>query len=140
MVHSFREEFQKLWRKLERRPPRNAEQLHATILTGKLFAPELESLIARLNTRFGTRLKVVAVENTYFGSDIVVAGLVTGQDVRAVRDQIEGEFVILPSVALIKSDEPIMLHGTTGDELERELGLPLRVVDFAGFAGLLPGT
>jgi putative radical SAM enzyme (TIGR03279 family) len=136
MVRSFREEFQKLRRRLARRPPQNPARLYATILTGKLFAPELETLVSSLNANFGTRLKVLAVENTYFGSDIVVAGLVTGRDVLAVRDQIEGEFVILPSV-MFKSDEPVMLDGTTRDELERELGLPSPVVDFEGFAGLL---
>jgi NifB/MoaA-like Fe-S oxidoreductase len=64
---------------------------------------------------------------------------VTGRDVLAVRDQIEGEFVILPSV-MFKSDEPVMLDGTTRDELERELGLPSPVVEFEGFAGLLLGS
>ncbi|HEY1403966.1 MAG TPA: DUF512 domain-containing protein [Pyrinomonadaceae bacterium] len=136
MVRSFHEEFKKLWRRLERRPPQNPARLHGTILTGKLFAPELETLISRLNAAFGTRLKVLAVENTYFGSDIVVAGLVTGRDVLAVRDRIEGDFVILPSV-MFKSDEPVMLDGTTRDELERELGLPSPVVDSEGFAALL---
>jgi putative radical SAM enzyme (TIGR03279 family) len=139
MVRSFREDFQKLRRRLARRPPQNPARLHATILTGKLFAPELETLVSSLNANFGTRLKVLAVENTYFGSDIVVAGLVTGRDVLAVRDQIEGERVILPSV-MFKSDEPVMLDGTTRDELERELGLPCSVVDFENFAGLLLGS
>jgi putative radical SAM enzyme (TIGR03279 family) len=139
MVRSFREDFQKLRRRLARRPPQNPARLHATILTGKLFAPELETLVSGLNANFGTRLKVLAVENTYFGSDIVVAGLVTGRDVVAVRDQIEGERVILPSV-MFKSDEPVMLDGTTRDELERELGLPASVVDFENFAGLLLGS
>jgi putative radical SAM enzyme (TIGR03279 family) len=136
MVRSFREEFQKLRRRLARRPPQNPARLHATILTGKLFAPELETLISRLNADFGTRLKALAVENTYFGPDIVVAGLVTGRDVLAVRERIEGEFVVLPSV-MFKSDEPVMLDGTTRDQLEKELGLPTSVLDFEGFAALL---
>jgi hypothetical protein len=32
-----------------------------------------------------------------------------------------------------------MLDGTTREELERALGLPLRVLDFAGFSRLLLG-
>lgn len=140
MVRSFYEDFRSLRRKLESRAPHAAPaRLHASILTGKLFAPELEALTESLNARFATRLKVVAVENTYFGPDIVVAGLVTGRDVLAVREQIEGEFVILPSV-MFKSDEPVMLDGTTRAELESQVGLPLRVVDFQGFARLLLGS
>jgi len=43
---------------------------------------------------------------------------------------------IIPSAAF-KSDEPVMLDGMTHDDLERELKLPLRVVDFAGFGKML---
>jgi putative radical SAM enzyme (TIGR03279 family) len=139
MVRSFREEFARLTRGLGRRPPRDASSLRGTILTGTLFAPVLEDLVGRLNSRFGTRLKVVAVENRYFGSEIVVAGLMTGACVLAAREQFEGDFVVLPSAAR-KSDEPIMLDGTRLDELEKELGLHLRVLDFEGFARMVAGN
>ncbi|HKP71741.1 MAG TPA: DUF512 domain-containing protein [Pyrinomonadaceae bacterium] len=135
MVRSFYEDFRRLWRKLERRPPAEPGKLNATILTGKLFAPVLGDLIGRMNERFQTRLRVVAVENDYFGPDIVVAGLMTGKDVLAAREQIEGDFVILPSVAF-KSDEPVMLDGMTHEELQGRLGLPVRALDFENFGRL----
>jgi NifB/MoaA-like Fe-S oxidoreductase len=81
---------------------------------------------------------VVAVENDYFGPDIGVAGLITGRDVLAARARIGGDFVVLPSAAF-KSDEPVMLDGTTHEELERQLRLPARAVDFDGFARLVSG-
>jgi putative radical SAM enzyme (TIGR03279 family) len=136
MVRSFREEFARLLRRLEKTPPRDPRRLHGTILTGTLFAPVLAPLVGQLNERFGTRLRVAGVTNEYFGPEIVVAGLLTGRCVLAARDQIAGDFVILPDSAH-KSDEPIMLDGTTLDELERRLGLPVRAVDPAGFARLL---
>ncbi|MFN2597202.1 MAG: DUF512 domain-containing protein [Pyrinomonadaceae bacterium] len=136
MVRSFKDDFARLWRKLGGRPPRDARALSATVLTGKLFAPVLAPMLERLNERFGTRLKAVAVENDYFGPDIVVAGLMTGRDVLAARAQIEGDFVVLPSAAF-KSDEPVMLDGTTLGELREKLGLDVRPVDFAAFARLL---
>lgn len=133
MVRSFREDFARLLRRLEKRPPRAPASLGGTILTGTLFAPVLEGELGRLNRRFGTRLKAVAVENQYFGSEIVVAGLMTGQCVRAARDRVEGGLVVIPRTAH-KSDEPVMLDGTRLEDLERELGLPLRALDFEGFA------
>jgi putative radical SAM enzyme (TIGR03279 family) len=136
MVRSFYEDFRRLFRRLERHPPADASNLDGTILTGKLFAPVLQDLITRLNERFGTRLRVVAVPNDYFGPDIIVAGLITGRDVLAVRDQIKGSFVIIPNVAF-KSDEPIMLDGTRREELRNQLGLPLHVLDFDGIAKML---
>ncbi|HEX8284881.1 MAG TPA: DUF512 domain-containing protein [Pyrinomonadaceae bacterium] len=139
MVRSFREEFARLLRRVEKSPPPDAARLHGTVLTGSLFAPVLEELVGRLNERAGTRLKVVAVENRYFGSEIVVAGLVTGECVLAARGEFEGDFVILPSTAH-KSDEPVMLDGTRLEDLSARLGLPVRALDLAGFARLVAGA
>src|SRR5579885_2422739 len=132
MVRSFEEDFARLLRRVEKNPPRDAAQLHGTILTGALFAPVLAGSVKKLNGRTGARLKVVAVENRYFGPEIVVAGLMTGECVAAARGQIEGDFVVLPKTAH-KSDEPVMLDGTRLDELERRLGLEVRALDFEGF-------
>ena len=43
MVRSFREEFARLLRRIEKNGARDAARLHGTILTGTLFAPVLES-------------------------------------------------------------------------------------------------
>ncbi|HEX5707444.1 MAG TPA: DUF512 domain-containing protein [Pyrinomonadaceae bacterium] len=137
MVRSFEEQASRFLRRLERRPPTRAaaRKLHGTILTGTLFAPVLRRFVGRLNERFGTRLKTVAVTNEYFGPEIVVAGLMTGECVEAARGEMEGDFVLMPKSAH-KSDEPVMLDGTRLEDLEKRLGLPLRAVDFEGFAEL----
>jgi NifB/MoaA-like Fe-S oxidoreductase len=98
----------------------------------------LEELVGQLNERAGTRLSVVAVENSYFGSEIVVAGLLTGECVLAARERIGGDFVILPANAH-KSDEPVMLDGTRLDDLSARLGLPVRALDLEGFARMVSG-
>jgi putative radical SAM enzyme (TIGR03279 family) len=139
MVRSFREDFARLTRRLEKRPPRNAQRLHGPVLTGTLFAPILTQLIGSLNERFATRLSVVAVENQFFGPEIVVAGLMTGACVLAAREKLAGEFVVIPQTAH-KSDEPVMLDGTRLEELERQLGLPVHALDLEGFERLLAGT
>jgi putative radical SAM enzyme (TIGR03279 family) len=137
MVRSFHNDFQKLWRRLERRASlRPLEPLHATVMTGELFAPILKNLLDGMNERFGVDLNVVGVENRYFGGDVSVAGLLTGVDYLAAKHLIEGEFVIIPASS-IKSDEAIMLDGMTLAELERGLGLPIRPMDFASLATAL---
>ncbi|HEX7176230.1 MAG TPA: DUF512 domain-containing protein [Pyrinomonadaceae bacterium] len=138
MVRSFREEFARLMRRLEKTPPRDPRRLHGTIMSGALFAPVLSELINRLNERFGTRLRVAGVTNEYFGPEIVVAGLLTGRCVLAARDQIEGDFLILPDSAH-KTGEPVMLDGTTLDDLGRSLGLPIHAVNLDGFGAMLLG-
>jgi putative radical SAM enzyme (TIGR03279 family) len=139
MVRAFESDFNALWRRLARRQLKRqaVPPVHATIMTGTLFAPSLKRLIERLNTRFGTRLHVAAVENRYFGGDVSVAGLLTGGDFLAARDQLRGDSVIIIPRTAVKSDEPIMLDGMTLNDLEQRLGSPVRALDFDSFARLL---
>ncbi len=136
MVRSFENEMRALLRRLARRAPQNAKRINGTILTGELFAPILARLLAPLGEQFGTRLRVRAVKNNYFGGDITVAGLLTGADFLAARELVEGEFVILPSAA-IKADENILLDGMTLAGLEQRFGLPVYAFDFASFSNML---
>ena len=136
MVRSFANEFEALMRRLERKPLRNPERLHGTIMTGTIFAPVLGKQVERVNRRFDTRLQVVAVENEYFGGDVCVAGLLTGADFIAARDQVRGEFAIIPRVAL-KSDEPVMLDGMRFEEVQKQFTVPLYAFDFSTLAATL---
>src|SRR4029079_10217716 len=81
-----------------------------TIITGEMFAPILREGIQKYNALKGSKLHVLAVSNTYFGGDVSVAGLLTGQDLIKVRDEIVGDFAIIPA-SIIKSDEAILLDG-----------------------------
>jgi putative radical SAM enzyme (TIGR03279 family) len=99
-----------------------------SILTGEMFAPALRELIDRYNSLTGSMLNVLAVPNTYFGGDVSVAGLLSGQDILAVADQVIGEFVIIPRVT-IKSDEPIFIDGLRYDDLKERFPLPVYDLD-----------
>ena len=110
------------------------DSLHGTILTGEMFAPILREQIEKLNAVIGSRLKVLAVPNTYFGGDVAVAGLLTGQDFLAVKDKIVGDFAVIPKHT-IKSDEPILLDGMKFDDLKREFNVPIYDLDVQEFVG-----
>ena len=139
MVRSFESEFEKLLKRLARRPLAEADNVRGTILTGTMFAPILENLVEKLNAQTETQFKVVAVENNYFGGDVAVAGLLTGGDLLAARDQIEGDFVIVPKTVL-KSDEEIFLDGMSLKELREALEVPVFPADVKSFAELLIHT
>lgn len=136
MVRSFSNEFASLTKRLDRRPLTQPEQLNGCLATGTLFAPVLESLIKDLNARFGTQLKVVGVENQYFGGDVSVAGLLTGGDLIAARERLSGDFLLIPR-SMLKSDEEIMLDGMKLDDLSETLGMPIRPLDMKTFAQFL---
>ena len=155
MIRTFVNTFDKLLKSLEKREGANAvvpenvrthaaamvlaandevdagnilDSMHGTILTGEMFAPILRGKVEELNQILGSRFTVLAVPNTYFGGDVAVAGLLTAKDFLAVRDQIEGDFAIIPKNT-IKSDEPIFLDGVTVDELKSQFTVPVYALD-----------
>ncbi len=135
MVRTFVNQFDALVRSLSKvRPSGRATQ--GTIMTGSLFAPVLQQMIERMNTRCGTDLRVIGVANDYFGGDVSVAGLLTGGDLIAAKDQVTGDFVIIPQVTL-KSDEPVMLDGMRLDQLQARFDVPVIPCDFSAFASLV---
>jgi len=136
MVRSFENEFAALVRRLEREQWTSASNTSGTIFTGTLFAPVLRKMIDKLNARFETKLVVEALENSYFGGDVSVAGLLTGQDLVQARERVTGEFVCIPR-QMLKSDEAIMLDGMKLDEVSRALGQPVHAINLKELATLL---
>ena len=102
-----------------------------TILTGEMFAPILAKKIAEFNAVTGSDLSVLPVPNTYFGGDVAVAGLLSGQDYLDIREQVRGDFVIIPKHT-IKSDEPVLIDGMSFDELKAAFDVPLYDLDTDG--------
>ena len=111
-------------------------KLTGTIVTGEMFAPVLAEQIAEYNELTDSNLSVLGVPNTYFGGDVSVAGLLSGQDLVAVRDKIAGDFVIIPK-HIIKSDEPIMIDGMSFSELCDKLVCPSVPLDTEGLIQFL---
>ena len=136
MVRAFHEEFARLEKRLSRKGSTRVNKRPGTIFTGTLFAPVLTKAVEKLNSRLRTEISVIPVNNNYFGGDVSVAGLVTGSDLIASRDQIKGEFVLIPR-QMLKSDEAIMLDGTTQRQVETAIGVPVHAVTLSEFESFL---
>ncbi len=100
------------------------KSLNGTLITGEMFAPILQKEILKVNELIDGELKVVPIPNTYFGGDVSVAGLISGQDIIAAKESFEGEFLIIPE-QIIKSDEPILIDGFAYLALEAQLPMPV---------------
>jgi len=71
---------------------------------------------------------VVPVANTFFGGNIAVAGLLTGQDILAqLSGRPPGDLVLLPDVTL-RDEANVFLDDLTPADLEQALGVPVRPV------------
>ena len=96
--------------------------LDGTVATGELFYPILSRLVDRLNDRWGTKLRTIAVRNRFFGHEINVAGLLAGSDILASRDAVVGSFLIVPEQSCLKSGNTF-LDDLTVQNIRDELNI-----------------
>jgi putative radical SAM enzyme (TIGR03279 family) len=105
------------------RPRRSAP---VGVLTGPLGAPVITPLIESLGR---ADVRVLAVDNEFFGGNTGVTGLMTGQDVtRVLALEPEGHRYLLPDVCL--SDDGRFLDGLAVDDLPR----PVEIISTDGIA------
>lgn len=80
------------------------------------------------------KIHVYEIENTVFGKEITVAGLLCGKDLKqGLSGKILGEKLLLTE-NMFKADEDVMLDDTTLEELEQAFGVPVEIVPDDGFA------
>ena len=96
------------------------------VLTGPFGAQVITPLIERLGR---DDVRVITVDNQFFGGNTGVTGLMTGEDLsRVLANQPSGHRYLLPDVCL--SDDGRFLDGLSVDDLPR----PVRVVATDGIA------
>lgn len=124
MVRSLIEEVHDYLEKVEA----NTTTRKISMATGKLAAPFIERLAKDVTTKYtNVEANVYTIENEFFGKDITVAGLLTGQDIiKQLKGKELGEFLILPSV-LLRDDEDVLLDDLRISDIERELGIKIRI-------------
>jgi NifB/MoaA-like Fe-S oxidoreductase len=99
--------------------------VRATIACATLIAPTMERVVAEFNALSGAALRVRPVSNGYFGPEIVVSGLLTGQDILgALRDDPGDGPLLLPRVMFSRLNG-LTLDDMSIEQLEAELGRPL---------------
>ena len=107
-----------------------------TVVTGFLIRDYIEKFANLVADRYpGLDVRVRAIRNDFFGNLITVSGLVTGRDLIAQLKEIQdssdteplGEEILIP-VNMLRSGEKVFLDDITTDDVEKELGLPVRVV------------
>jgi NifB/MoaA-like Fe-S oxidoreductase len=88
-----------------------------TVLTGTYGEAVLAPMLPALTEKAGTRVRLLAVENRFFGGNIGVTGLLTGEDIsRALAEVDSGDRILLPDVAL---SNDLFLDGTSVADLPR---------------------
>jgi NifB/MoaA-like Fe-S oxidoreductase len=109
-------------RSLQLRPSKRAP---IGVLTGRYGASVLRPLLETLDR---ADIRVIEVDNQYFGGNTAVAGLMTGPDLsRVLSEQPEGHRYLLPDVCLSQGR---FLDGSTPEDLPR----PVEIIATDGIA------
>lgn len=81
----------------------------------------------------GLKINVYKIENTVFGKNITVSGLLCGKDIiTALKDKELGETLYI-SKSMLRSGENVLLDDLTTTDLERELNVKVVAVESDGY-------
>ena len=138
MTRNFIEEFLSI--RNEELGIRN-ENFVVDVISGTSFAKVLKNLVADM-----PNVRIIPVENKFFGSKVNVSGLLTGGDIiNAIRNEEVGirnvDLILIPATAL-KAGEEIFLDDVTVDDL-RKIFAPAKVLpihDGFEFRKILEGS
>lgn len=143
MLRLMLEEFSACMEEMEkkRKLPDNSLQGTVSMVTGKLAYPFIRRMADRVQAAFlGIRILVYEIRNDFFGEQITVSGLLTGQDIVAqLKGKELGKRLLLPQNVL-RSGEEVFLDDYTLGELERALQVKADIVKSSGYdfvAGIL---
>ncbi|MCD8196026.1 MAG: DUF512 domain-containing protein [Lachnospiraceae bacterium] len=104
-----------------------------TIATGVLAAPLLTEHIARMQEKYpNLHVQVVPIRNDFFGEQITVAGLITGQDlIRQLKGKVFGDRLLITE-NMMKDGENVFLDDVTAEQVESALQTKLSIVESSG--------
>lgn len=104
-----------------------------SIATGVLAYPLIKKMSDKIMGKFsGIEINVYKIINNFFGENITVSGLITGQDLKAQLNGKElGEALLIPC-NMLRSGEKIFLDDMTVGELENALQVSVNIVESSG--------
>ena len=109
------------------------EERRLSLATGLLAAPYLERMAEQLREKFPrTEVMVCSVKNEFFGEQITVSGLITGQDlVKQLSGRDLAERLLLPC-NMLRAEEDVFLDDFTVSQVQSALQVPLNIVKSSG--------
>lgn len=100
-----------------------------SIATGQAAAPFLQALVDEAVKKWhNLKCSIYPIRNDFFGENITVAGLVTGQDLMAqLSGKPLGERLLIPDV-MLKFHEDVFLDDVSLEQVSEKLGVPVETV------------
>jgi putative radical SAM enzyme (TIGR03279 family) len=122
-IRLFLKQFQQTAQELL--PQAIASPRRFTWVVGNAVEQAFQPLVAQLNQVEGLEIKLVALNSQYWGQEITVTGLLTGQDlITGLSNQDLGDGVLLPTL-MLKQDDTKFLDDLTLADVSHQLAIPI---------------
>lgn len=117
---------------LKRFKPKKVNKV-VSIASGKIVYNFMRTRMDELEKKFeGLKINLYPIENTFFGPEITVTGLITGGDlITQLKDKELGEYLILCG-DMLKDDADIFLDDVTLEEVKEKLNIEIKVNNDGG--------
>ncbi len=116
------------WKKQRKRTKRGKapKGLRFVAVTGEMAYPYLLPYVRWASRTFGVPMSLVPVNNSFFGRQVKVAGLVTGRDIikQLKGESMEGAILLLPHV-MLNQEKGRFLDDVRLKDLEDQLRVPV---------------
>lgn len=131
MLAKFEKEFYDYIKILKSKTSKYPKFKTVSTITGECSFKHMEKLADELEKLYpGFKINVHKINNDYFGHNVTVTGLLTGQDIiNQLKDKDLGEVLVL-SENMLRQGEEVFLDDTTIDDLKN--ALKVVVVVFEG--------
>ena len=96
-----------------------------TLATATLIGPTMLEAVERFNRHTGAELEVVIVENTFFGTEINVSGLLTGQDLMRALETRPANGPVYVSNRMISDRTHTMMDDLSVRDVSDQLNRPV---------------
>ena len=108
-------------------PP--TKKRNISIATGVAAYPFITNIVDKAAAKWhNLDCKVFAIKNEFFGGEITVSGLVTGQDIiKQLKSEKLGDELLIPSV-MLRHEGDLFLDDTSIKDIEKVLKVKVRVV------------
>ena len=122
-IRQFIKEFQQTAKAIL--PQAIAKERRLTWVVGNAVEQAFEPLVNQLNQVQGLTITLAALNSDYWGQEITVTGLLTGQDLIAKLSGRElGDEILLPAL-MLKHDDTCFLDDLQVADVAQQLGVPI---------------
>ena len=125
-IRQFIKEFQETAKQLL--PQKIEEKKNLTWVVGNAVEKAFQPLVRQLNSVENLTINLTPLNSDYWGQEITVTGLLTGEDIVAkLKNRDLGDGVLLPSI-MLKDHDTVFLDDMSVENVSEELKSPIFIV------------